>query len=242
MRKIRIYQKGDYRPGQIITLSESASQHVGRVLRMKSEEEITLFDGNNNEYIATIKTIQKREVSVQIDSMLEISRESPLEIHLAQAISKGDKMEWLIQKAVELGVMSITPLLTSRCVVNLDEKRLNKKQQQWQSIAISACEQSGRNTIPTIYNPCSLTTFLKKCQIKNKLILSPDAEDSWRNNPNLTEEVALLIGPEGGLSEDEINESMKFQFQKIKLGPRVLRTETAAITSISIMQAMYGDL
>jgi 16S rRNA (uracil1498-N3)-methyltransferase len=156
MRQIRIYQAGSYQPGTILTLSDSAAQHVGPVLRLTLGDAITLFCGDNQEYQARLCDIQKKSIRVRIESMRVVNRESPRPIHLAQAIAKGDKMEWIIQKAVELGATSITPLLTERCVVRLDGSRLEKKQHQWQAIAIAACEQSGRNTVPTIYPCCTL--------------------------------------------------------------------------------------
>ncbi|MDP3704995.1 MAG: 16S rRNA (uracil(1498)-N(3))-methyltransferase [Legionellaceae bacterium] len=242
MRTIRIYQEGTYLPGQTLTLSEAASQHVGLVLRMQPSEQLTLFRGDNHECLATILTVKKRQVMVQIDTNTEINRESPRSIHLAQAISKGDRMEWVIQKAVELGVSSIAPLVTSHCVVRLNVDRMTKKQAQWQAIAISACEQSGRNQIPVIHPTCSLDTYLQQCQARYKWVLYPDAGKSWRDYANLPGDMALLIGPEGGLSESEINQAMTKQFQPLCLGPRILRTETAAITAISVLQAVYGDI
>lgn len=242
MRTIRIYQEGHYLPGQTLTLSEAAGQHVGLVLRMQPGEQLTLFRGDNHECLATILTAHKRQITVQINTDNEVNHESPRAIHLAQAISKGDRMEWVIQKAVELGVSSITPLITTHCVVRLDAERMAKKQTQWQATAISACEQSGRNQVPTIHPTCSLDTYLKQCQAQFKWVLYPAAGKSWRDYPNLPGDMALLIGPEGGLSEDEINQAMTTQFQPLCLGPRILRTETAAITAISVLQAVYGDL
>lgn len=242
MRKIRIYQAGTYLPGQIISLSESASQHVGRVLRMQTGDEIILFDGANNEYEATISEVNKNTVKVQIINTRTINLESPLKIHLAQAIPKGDKMELIIQKAVELGAAIITPLLTKHCAFHLDAKRLQKKQAQWQAIAISACEQSGRNQIPIIAEHCNLLKYLKECQTKTKLILYPNAQKSWRQYADISESVSILIGPEGGFSTEEVNLALDNNFIPLKLGPRILRTETAAIASISILQAIFGDL
>ncbi len=242
MRTIRIYQEGDYRPGQTLTLSETAGQHVGLVLRMQPSEQITLFRGDNHEYVATILSVRKRQVTVHINTDIEVNRESPRIIHLAQAMSKGDRMDWIIQKAVELGVSSITPLITAHCVVRLDAERLSKKQSQWQAIAISACEQSGRNRVPIIHVTCSLDAYLNQCQAKHKWVLYPDAGKSWRDYVNSPGDMALLIGPEGGLSDDEISQAMTKQFQPLGLGSRILRTETAAITAMSILQAVYGDI
>jgi len=242
MRIVRIYQPGHYSPGDIVTLSDAAGQHVGLVLRMQANEPLTLFRGDNHEFSATILSAHKRHVTVRIDSTAAVNRESPRSIHLAQAISKGERMEWVIQKAIELGVTSITPLITAHCVVRLDAERMQKKHAQWQAIAISACEQSGRNEIPIIYPVCSLTTYLNQCQAKCRWVLYPEAGKSWRDYPSQAGDIALLIGPEGGLSEDEIQQALNQQFQPLGLGSRILRTETAAITALSVLQAVYGDL
>jgi len=242
VRTIRIYQPGNYSTGQTIELSPAASQHVGVVLRMQPGEELTLFTGDDHEFSATVLANQKKKVLVNIGAVNKVSRESPRAIHLAQAISKGERMEWVIQKAVELGVASITPLLTSRCVVRLDAVRLAKKQSQWQAIAIAACEQSGRNTVPMINQACTLDNYLPQVQGQLKLILHPDGARTWRDYSLDQGDIALLIGPEGGLSEDEINQAISMQFHPWRLGPRVLRTETAAITAIGVLQAICGDL
>ena len=242
MRTIRIYQPGIDACGQLIELSAAASQHVGVVLRMQPDEPLTLFCGDNREFLSTIETVHKKKVFVRINSVHHANRESPRKIHLAQAISKGERMELVVQKAVELGIASITPLLTEHCVVRLDADRLAKKQAQWQNIAISACEQSGRNQLPIIFPACSLGTFLQHCQATTKLILYPDATKSWRDYLFPDGDIALLIGPEGGLSGDEVNQAMLALFQPLCLGPRILRTETAAIVALGVLQAVAGDL
>ncbi len=242
MRTIRIYQPGNYQPGDTLTLSESAAQHVGLVLRLEEGEKITLFRGDNYEFEATLSLVRKKHIEARINTMSWMNRESPRQIHLAQSIAKGDKMEWIIQKAVELGVTSITPLLTERSIVRLDSSRLQKKQQQWQAIAISACEQSGRNQIPTIHPACSLTHYLTHSTAKYRWILSPDAAQSLPNITHDTADLALLIGPEGGFSPQEVLLAQHHQIQSIRLGPRVLRTETAAILALGMLQMMYGDL
>ena len=242
LRSIRIYQAGQYTPGQTIELSTTASQHVGVVLRMQPGESLVLFNGENNEFPATISAVHKKTVHVTIIDKQLISRESPRALHLAQAISKGDRMEWVIQKAVELGVASITPLMTSRCVVRIDADRLAKKQLQWQGIAIAACEQSGRNQLPVIHTACSLDSYLQQCAATTKLVLDPRAQTSWRDFTFLPGDMALLVGPEGGLSDDEVDLAKTMGFQALTLGPRILRTETAAIATLSILQAIAGDL
>ena len=242
MRTIRIYQPGPYIENDTVELSMAASQHVGVVLRMQPGEKLTLFCGDNREFSATIVSVHKKKVIVIINAVDTVNRESPRSIHLAQAISKGERMEVVIQKAVELGAASITPLLTTHCVVRLDADRLAKKQAQWQAIAIAACEQSGRNKLPIIHQTCALETYLQQCQVPTKLVLHPKSAQSWRDYTFVDGDIALLIGPEGGLSDEEVNQAQAAQFQPLCLGPRILRTETAAIAAISMIQAIGGDL
>lgn len=242
MRTIRIYQQGHYGVGELVELSATASQHVGVVLRMQPADELTLFCGDNREFSARVASVHKKKVIVMITAVKDANRESNRLIHLAQAISKGDRMEWVIQKAVELGVTSITPLFTAHCVVKLDAERLAKKQAQWQAIAIAACEQSGRNQLPIVHPACSLNEYLQACDATTKLVLHPLAAKSWRDYLFATGDIALLIGPEGGLSDDEIDVAQAHHFQSLCLGPRILRTETAAITALSVLQAVAGDL
>ncbi|QMT58706.1 16S rRNA (uracil(1498)-N(3))-methyltransferase [Legionella sp. PC997] len=242
MRAVRIYQSGTYHPGQLLELSPEASQHVGVVLRMQPGESLTLFCGDDHEFSATIESVKKKQVIVRIGSSTHISRESPLAIHLAQAISKGERMEFVMQKAVELGVASITPIITKRCVVKLDKERMAKKLHQWQAIVIAACEQSGRNTVPLVHTPMSLEDYMHAAQAELRFILDPGENKKWRDYAFSSSVVDLLIGPEGGLSEDEVQFACKHGFQPLSLGPRILRTETAAITALSVLQAVGGDL
>lgn len=241
-RTVRIYQAGPYDAGQVIELSAAASQHVHLVLRMSVGEELILFCGDNREFAARIASIEKKKVMVQLNAVSMVNRESPRQIHLGQAISKGERMEWVVQKAVELGVSSITPLLTLRSVVRLDAERLAKKVAQWQAIAIAACEQSGRNHVPMIHLPCPLSHYLEQCQAANKCLLHPYEAKSWRESVLSEGDIALLIGPEGGFSEAEVELAKQYQFQSLSLGPRILRTETATLAALSILQATRGDL
>ena len=242
MRTIRIYQPGDYSVGDVVELSPTASQHVGVVLRMQPEDEVILFCGDNRELTACITHVHKKKVIVTIVAEQFVSRESPRAIHLAQAISKGDRMEWVVQKAVELGVASITPIFTTHCVVKLDSERLSKKQAQWQAIAIAACEQSGRNYVPVVHSACSLSEYLHACDATFKLVLHPYAAKSWREGVGATGDIALLIGPEGGLSDEEVIHAQTHGFVSLCVGPRILRTETAAVAALSVLQAVAGDL
>ncbi|MFY7697994.1 MAG: 16S rRNA (uracil(1498)-N(3))-methyltransferase [Legionella sp.] len=242
MKLIRIYQPGHYQVGQLVELSASAAQHVGTVLRMQQHDQFVLFSGSNQEYLSVITDIQKKKVIVKIVAANTIDRESSLKIHLAQAISKGERMELVIQKTVELGVSSVTPIISARCVVKLDCERLEKKRLQWQAIAIAACEQSGRNCVPEILAPMSIDDYLRQCSQRLKFILYPGASKSWRDYPVEEQELALLIGPEGGLTGAEIDTAMSRQFLPLSLGPRILRTETAAIAALALFQAVSGNL
>lgn len=243
MRTVRIYQEGHYEPDEQITLSEPASHHVSVVLRMTQGEPLILFRGDNREFLATIQAIQKKKVIVSVDEVRVVNRESPCLIHLAQAISKGDRMEFVVQKATELGVSTITPIISTRCNVKLNDERLSKKQMQWQSVAIGACEQSGRNQVPIINSALLLDVFLQQCQTNARFILHPhvDAQVSPWRSIQPPSEISLMIGPEGGFTQEEVELAMSQGFRAICLGPRILRTETAAIAAISVLQSFYEN-
>jgi 16S rRNA (uracil1498-N3)-methyltransferase len=242
MREIRIYQPGEYKTGDLLELSLEAAHHVGSVLRMQSGQALTLLCGDNREFQALIELVKKKTVQVRIGLVAEVNRDSPLTIHLAQAISKGERMEMVVQKAVELGVTSITPIVSERCALKLDADRMAKKTQQWQAIAIAACEQSGRNRVPLVHSPLPLEAYLPKVTSDLKLVLHPYCAKTWREFSLQVPEISLLIGPEGGFSNAEISSANTNGFQALSLGPRILRTETAAITALSLLQALAGDL
>jgi 16S rRNA (uracil1498-N3)-methyltransferase len=242
MRIPRIYQNTPLCVGTTIPLEEDAANHVGRVLRMQPEQEICLFNGQGGQYQATIVDSCKKQVIARIDSFNDHTVESPLTIHLGQVVSRGDKMEFTIQKSVELGVNVITPLWSSRCGVKLHGDRLDKKLEQWQKIAISACEQCGRNSIPLIRPVMSLENWLAEQTNELKLTLHPRASHSVGTLPVPKNGVRLVIGPEGGLSDEEIAMTEQYDFQEMLLGPRVLRTETASLTAITALQCRFGDL
>ncbi|REF26512.1 16S rRNA m(3)U-1498 methyltransferase [Xenorhabdus cabanillasii] len=242
MRIPRIYHPESLIVGTIINLSDDAANHVGRVLRMSNGQQLQLFDGSNQIFDAEITEASKKAVKVRILEGKLSNRESPLDLHLGQVMSRGEKMEFTIQKSVELGVNTITPLLSERCGMKLDAERLEKKLQQWRKIAISACEQCGRNQIPEIRPVMSLETWCAENDSSLKLNLHPRASQSINTLPLPVKKVRLLIGPEGGLSAEEIEMTANHQFTDILLGPRVLRTETAALTAITALQVRFGDL
>lgn len=242
MRIPRIYHPTPLQPSSIIALNDDAAGHIGRVLRMQAGQEVLLFDGSGAEFPAEITEVSKKNVLVNVLKRVESSCESPLNLHLGQVISRGDKMEFTIQKSVELGVNTITPLISERCGVKLDAKRFEKKLEQWQKIAISACEQCGRNIVPLIRPIMQLQEWCAEPSDALKLNLHPRAKYSINTLPQPINKVRLLIGPEGGLSESEISMTEQYHFEETLLGPRVLRTETAALTAITALQVRFGDL
>ena len=224
-------------------LSEDAANHVGRVLRMVEGEQLELFDGSNHIYPAIITESNKKSVKVNILGRELSDKESNLKIHLGQVISRGERMEFTIQKSVELGVNVITPLWSERCGVKLDGERMDKKIQQWQKIVIAACEQCGRNVVPEIRPLMKLQDWCAEDDGALKLNLHPRAQHSIKTLPMIPKDgVRLLIGSEGGLSEQEIVQTQQNGFTEILLGKRVLRTETASLAAISALQIYFGDL
>ena len=241
MRIPRIYHHGAIALNQEFALDDDAANHVGRVLRMAVSSELLLFNGDGFNYPARISNSDKKRFYVIAGAQQPNPVETPLKIHLGQGISRGDRMDFAIQKAVELGVTEITPLFTERCGVKLDGERLAKRNEQWQKIAISACEQSGRSVVPVVHPAVSLDSWLAQDTKELKLTLHPWAKDTIKTlipNPD----IRLVIGPEGGFSEQEMALTTAAGFNGIQLGPRVLRTETAALTAISALQLQFGDL
>jgi 16S rRNA (uracil1498-N3)-methyltransferase len=247
MPKTRIYQNSELTLHNTMKLSDDAFGHIVRVLRLSEGDTIALFNGREAiQYTAKLVDVKKKHASVEIIKQEIIANESPLNIHLGQGISRGDRMDYTLQKSVELGVSKITPLFTERCGVKLSGERLIKKQEQWQKIVVSACEQSGRCIVPEVVEPMYLQDWLDQETNALKLNLHPQAKHSIMTLPMSGSEkdihVRLLIGPEGGLSDEEISQANQADFQDILLGPRVLRTETAALTAITALQCRFGDL
>ena len=242
MRIPRIYHPSALATGDIIELDADAANHVGRVLRLAIGAPIILFNGQGGEFEATLVESGKKRVTAKIGDFNDKCIESPLAIHLGQGISRGDKMELTIQKAVELGVTEITPLFTERCGVKLSGERLDKKLHQWRKIVVSACEQCARNTLPIIHQPKSLEQWASEQTNELKLNLHPRAHYSINRLPEPENGIRLVIGPEGGLSDNEIEFASIQGFDEVLIGPRVLRTETAGLTVISALQTRFGDL
>ena len=242
MRIPRIYLPQPLISGNDIELDSNALRHVVQVLRLKPGHPLILFNGKGGEYTAELINVERRRATARIGGFQDISRESALFTHVGLGISKGERMDIALQKAVELGVNEITPLFTEHCVVQLDDSRALKKQEHWQAVIISACEQSGRNTLPTLNTSQTFSHWLNTSQVMTKLILDPAARETLSTVKINTSGVILAIGPEGGFSQTEIKQALESDFMGVTLGPRVLRTETAAIASLAAIQTLWGDL
>ena len=242
MRVTRIYQSIPLKEGCSIFLDNQVAHHVLHVLRLSINDPITLFNGKGGEYAAFISEISKKTVAVTIKKFQAIEKESPISIHVGQSLIKNDKMDFVIQKTVELGAHFITPLLTERVSTKLTGSLAQKRIEHWQNVIISACEQCGRNTIPVLFPPMKLIDWIKQTQAALKLILSPDSKNTFNRLEKTQGDIAIAIGPEGGFSPLEIQLSESYHFKSLSLGPRILRTETAAIAAVSILQTKFGDL
>ncbi len=223
-------------------LPEQAAHHAARVLRLQAGARVSVFNGRGGEGDARITDIGKRNVTVEIVDWHDVERESPLQVRLAQAISAGEKMDFTLQKAVELGVGNIQPLASERSVVRLSGERAEKRVAHWQGVVVAACEQSGRNRVPEVAPIRPLLDWLGQQDGPGlRLMLSPVAEVGLRDLPKPTGNITLLIGPEGGLSPVEAEMAQRYGFTPVRLGARVLRTETAALAALAAMQTLWGD-
>lgn len=242
MRKHRFFLSTELQVKQNLELDQDLSHQILRVLRLGIGDTIFLFNNTDCEFAATITNVNRKNVSIEIADQKIASIESPLSINLGQVLNKGDKMDLVIQKATELGVHSITPLYSEHAVIKPTADRTDNKIAHWQKIAIAACCQCGRNQLPIINPPQHLLTWINNNTDPNKLILSPSDTAHKLKQLNINAPITILIGPEGGFSTTEINMALKHDFKQISLGPRILRTETAGLAVIAILQAMYGDL
>lgn len=241
MRVSRLFSNTQLESSGSLTLDSRNSHYLKNVLRIKEGATLILFDGRGGEYESIVSHVGKREITIDIGVLQNVSRESSLHSHLGLAISRGERMDWALQKATELGVSTITPLLSKRSEFKLKADKLEKKRQHWNSVCISACEQSGRTIIPTIEPPATLQDWSDKLDVESKLFLAPTATQSIAIEDKKTS-VALAIGAEGGLDDSEIQLLSDNGFQGICLGPRIMRTETAPLAVLSVLQFHWGDL
>ncbi len=247
MRHHRLYHPAPLATGTTVALDRDNSHYLTTVLRARIGQPLLLFNGvEAGEYAATLTAIERQSCRVAVEAYQPVNRESPLAITLLQGISKGERMDWVVQKAVELGVTTLVPLITDRSVVRLDEERQQKRQHHWQSIAISACCQSGRTVLPQIERPLTLAAWLEHhptltTELRWLLAVRDDYPTTPPHTPRPTH-AAVLIGPEGGLTLEEEQLALHHHFIPRHLGSRILRTETATVAALTLLQHQFGDL
>jgi 16S rRNA (uracil1498-N3)-methyltransferase len=229
--------------GDEVLLPDAAGYHVARVLRLRPGAPLVLFDGSGNDFRGEIVAVDGDRVRVSVGELAAGLRESPLAITLVQAVSRGERMDFTLQKATEMGVRRIQPVLSSRSVVRLDERQADRKLRHWQAIVAGACEQCGRSVVPEVRPALEIGRYLADSPREGqRLVLSPDGPASLAGLSSAASRVELLIGPEGGLDGAELDAAARAGFKPVRLGPRVLRTETAGIAAVAVLQALWGDL
>lgn len=238
----RVFYGTHIASGVKLQLARDASDHLLRVLRLRQGDSLVIFNGEGGEFSATLGVTNEGLAVANIGKHAGKERESPLRICLVQAISRGEKMDYTVQKAVELGVEKIIPVFTKRCGMELDDKRLQNRMRRWRSIVVSACEQCGRNYLPEIAFPLTLLECLPQLPEGLCLVLHPTEGKHVRDLSQRAKRIILFIGPEGGFADEELHLFKQHKIQKLCLGPRVLRTETAGVAAIAALQALLGDL
>ncbi len=240
----RLFVSGALINGAELELDGDRARYIGKVLRARVGDTVTIFNGEGPEWPATVTRISKSAVGLELGEGFETDTESSLKIHLVQGVSRGERMDFVVQKATELGVKRITPVLTEYGVVKLDPARADKRREHWQKIACSACEQSGRTRPPLIDTPMPLKNWFgaKPEKADVELILVPGAATPMAAVPAPETKVCVLIGPEGGFSDTEYTDAKVSGFEAVSLGPRILRTESAAIATLAVLQSLWGDL
>ncbi len=244
MRLTRVYIDALLSPGSEVTLPESAAAHLTRVLRLQAGDACVLFNGDGHDYAAHLAVVTKREARVLVGSATPVARESALRSGLLQGVARGEKMDLILQKATELGISEVRPLWSQRSEVKLDAERARKRHAHWRGVVASACEQSGRAVVPAVHAPVSLAAALAELPAGGtRLLLDPDGDTALHSlqldsdNP-----VWLAVGPEGGWAPADREQLAAAGFRGLRLGPRVLRTETAGLAALAALQAMFGDL
>lgn len=243
MRIIRSHVDQPLAVGQRITLPEDSSLHLLRVLRLEPGDAVTLFNGDGFDYTARLVTAAKRGAEAEITGREPVPRESPLRLTLVQGVARGEKMDLVLQKATELGVDAFTPVVTERTEVKLDAERAEKRMAHWRGVVAAACEQSGRAVLPRLSQPTALSAYAGAETADIKLVLDPNGDVGLAGlSPQAGQSIALVVGPEGGLSERDLATLRAAGFRGLRLGPRILRTETAGLAAVAALQALYGDL
>ncbi len=242
VRTVRLHYPDPLASGDEVTVGEDDARYLTRVLRLPVGAPLVLFDGRGGEYDATMISAGRREVTVAVGEHRAVERESPLAITVAQGISRGERMDHVVQKTTELGAAAIVPLLCERGVVRLDDKRAAARLEHWQRVAASACRQCGRNRLPQVAPITALEDWLAAPPAGLRLVLTPDAADGLTGLARPATPVTLLVGPEGGLTDRETEAAQAAGFQAVALGPRIMRTETAAVAGVTALQTLWGDL
>lgn len=244
MRRTRLFIRDKLAPGIEMPVGENQTHYLSRVLRLQAGDELTVFGSEGGEFTATIANIAKNSSVLSIGERIDTNTESPLKLHLVQGISRGDRMDFVVQKATELGVKRVSPVLTEFGGVRLSSDRAARRRDHWQKIAENACEQSGRTQPPLIDPPVPLKTWFGSRNQDNDiyLILRPNAQASLTSIPAPATEVCLFVGPEGGFSDGEYEDAEVAGCMAVTFGPRILRTETAAVAAIAVVQSMWGDM
>lgn len=245
MRLTRVHVAGPLVSGGRVKLAGNAASHITRVLRLRVGTALVLFDGRGGEYEGSIEQAHGGEVIVAVGAHADAERESPLSVTLAQGVSRGERMDLVVQKATELGVSHLAPVLTERSVVRLSAQQSDRKVNHWRAIVTAACEQCGRNRLPPVAAPVTLREFLAADAAAahgTRLLLSPAGTTTLEDVPRPAAGVTVLVGPEGGLTDEEEQAAVTAGFTALRLGPRVLRTETAAIAALALLQRKFGDL
>jgi len=242
MRISRLFVNQPLAVNEIVSLEADAAHYLRSVLRLKKSFQLTVFNGLGGEYDAIVEVISRKELSLKIGLHREVNLESPLQIELGLSVSRGERMDVAIQKATELGVAVISPVLTQHCVVKLTDERRLQRHQHWQNIIYRACEQCGRNIPPTLNIPMDLAPWLEKALPESRIIFEPGRANTLRTYSAPNKSIAVLIGPEGGFSAQEVIEAEGAGFSGLGFGPRIIRNETAAIASIASMQVLWGDM
>jgi 16S rRNA (uracil1498-N3)-methyltransferase len=255
MRLTRVFVEGALNSGSLVELPRDTGAHLAKVLRARSGDEVVLFNGDGREFSGAIETVRGSRVSASIGAARLMDRESPFQLTLVQCVPRGDRMDFIVQKATELGVARIVPVLSQRSVVRLDATQAASKQAHWRAVAVSACEQCGRNRLPIVEAPQPLLSYLgalaphEAADRTLRLVLEPErARQTQRETLSIDIDAFLglgaeiAIGPEGGFAQDELEAFDLLTFSRVALGPRVLRTETAAIAAIVVLQARFGDM
>src|SRR5690606_33083893 len=243
MRLTRVHVDLPLAPGMEVTLPEAPAVHLARVLRLGVGDECVLFNGDGSDYAARVIAIGKRELRVAVTAATPVERESPLRIVLLQGIARGEKMDLILQKATELGVTGLQPVTSQRSEVKLDEARAAKRLAHWRNVVTAACEQSGRAVVPEVLAPATLQDALASLPVGGlRLLLDPEGAQSLGTLESINGPVLLAVGPEGGWSPRDHEQLQSQGFQGLRLGPRVLRTETAGLAAIAALQSRFGDL